>query len=109
MEKIVYIGMSADLVHPGHLNVIKKGVELGRVVIGLLTDEAIASYKRVPYLTFEQRRLIIEQIKGVSEVVPQTTLDYETNLRQLQPAFVVHGDDWQSGVQQATRQKVMAV
>jgi phosphoenolpyruvate phosphomutase len=63
----------------------------------------------VPYLTFEQRRLIIEQIKGVSEVVPQTTLDYEANLRQLQPAFVVHGDDWQSGVQQATRQKVIAV
>ncbi len=109
MEKIVYIGMSADLVHPGHLNVIKKGVELGRVIIGLLTDEAIASYKRVPYLTFEQRRQIIEQIKGVSEVVPQTTLDYETNLRRLQPAFVVHGDDWQSGVQKNTRQKVISV
>jgi phosphoenolpyruvate phosphomutase len=109
MEKIVYIGMSADLVHPGHLNVIKKGADLGRVVIGLLTDEAIASYKRVPYLTFEQRRLIIEQIKGVSEVVPQTTLDYEANLRRLQPSYVVHGDDWQTGVQQATRQKVIAV
>lgn len=109
MEKIVYIGMSADLVHPGHLNVIRKGASLGRVVIGLLTDEAIASYKRVPYLTYAQRKEIIENIKDVSEVVPQTTLDYETNLRQLKPAYVVHGDDWQSGVQKATRHKVIAI
>lgn len=109
MEKTVYIGMSADLIHPGHLNVIKKGAELGRVVIGLLTDEAIAAYKRVPYLTFEQRREIILNIKHVAEVVPQTTLDYEANLRRLKPAFVVHGDDWQTGVQKATRQKVITV
>jgi phosphoenolpyruvate phosphomutase len=109
MEKIVYIGMSADLVHPGHLNVIKKGASLGRVVIGLLTDEAIASYKRVPYLSYAQRKEIIENIKDVSEVVPQTTLDYETNLRQLKPAYVVHGDDWQNGVQRATRQKVIDI
>lgn len=109
MEKTVYIGMSADLIHPGHLNIIKKGKSLGRVVVGLLTDEAIASYKRVPYLTYEQRKEIIENIRDVSDVVPQTTLDYEANLRQLKPAFVVHGDDWQTGVQQATRQKVMAV
>ena len=109
MEKTVYIGMSADLIHPGHLNVIKRGAELGRVVIGLLTDEAIASYKRVPYLTYQQRLEIIQEIKHVSEVVPQTTLDYEANLRRLKPAYVVHGDDWQNGVQKATRQKVIAV
>ena len=66
-EKIVYIGMSADLVHPGHLNIIKKGSSLGSVVIGLLTDEAIASYKRVPYLSFEQRKEVIEQIKGLGD------------------------------------------
>jgi phosphoenolpyruvate phosphomutase len=109
MAKTVYIGMSADLIHPGHLNVIKKGAELGRVVIGLLTDEAIASYKRVPYLRFDQRRLIVESLKDVSEVVPQATLDYETNLRMLQPGFVVHGDDWQTGVQRETREKVIKV
>lgn len=107
MEKIVYIGMSADLVHPGHLNVIKKGRELGRVIIGLLTDEAIASYKRVPYLPFQQRKIVMENIAGVSEVVAQTTLDYTTNLIQLKPHYVVHGDDWQTGVQQTTRKKVI--
>ena len=107
MSKLVYIGMSADLVHPGHLNVIKKGRELGRVIIGLLTDEAIASYKRVPYLPFQQRKLIMENIAGVSEVVAQQTLDYTDNLRLLKPNYVVHGDDWKTGVQQATREKVI--
>ncbi|MEO6613208.1 MAG: phosphoenolpyruvate mutase [Chitinophagaceae bacterium] len=107
MEKIVYIGMSADLVHPGHLNVISTGRKLGRVIIGLLTDEAIASYKRVPYLSYEQRKIIIENISGVSEVVEQETLDYTSNLLKIKPDYVVHGDDWKTGVQQSTRQKVI--
>src|SRR5690242_1464732 len=107
MEKKVYIGMSADLIHPGHLNVIGKGRELGKVIVGLLTDQAIASYKRVPYLSFEQRKIIVENITGVSEVVAQETLDYSVNLRRLRPDYVVHGDDWKTGVQQATRAKVI--
>ena len=101
--------MSADLVHPGHLNVINTGRRLGRVIIGLLTDEAIASYKRVPYLSFDQRKIVVENIAGVSEVIPQHTLDYTANLRLLKPDFVVHGDDWKTGVQQQTRQKVIEV
>jgi phosphoenolpyruvate mutase len=107
MEKTVYIGMSADLIHPGHLNVINTGKKLGRVVIGLLTDNAIAGYKRVPYLSYDQRKIIVENIAGVSEVVAQETLDYTTNLKAIRPDYVVHGDDWKTGVQQATRQKVI--
>lgn len=107
MNKLVYIGMSADLIHPGHLNIIKKGRELGTVIIGLLTDKAIAGYKRVPYLSFEQRKIIVENIAGVSEVVAQETLDYTANLQRIRPAYVVHGDDWKTGVQQATRQQVI--
>ncbi|TDF39445.1 phosphoenolpyruvate mutase [Alteromonadaceae bacterium M269] len=107
MTKSVYVGMSADLVHPGHLNIIKKAAELGDVTVGLLTDQAIASYKRVPFMTFEQRLQIIENIKGVSQVVPQTTLDYVPNLEKLKPDYVVHGDDWREGVQKKTRQKVI--
>jgi phosphoenolpyruvate phosphomutase len=109
MDKKVYIGMSADLIHPGHLNVIDKGRSLGKVIIGLLTDHAIASYKRVPYLSFEQRKMIVENIKGVSEVVPQHTLDYTENLRKIKPDYVVHGDDWATGVQQKTRMQVLEV
>jgi phosphoenolpyruvate mutase len=105
--KTVYVGMSADLVHPGHLNVLRRAAELGEVTVGLLTDEAIASYKRVPYMTFDQRREVIGSIKGVSSVVPQATLDYVPNLEKLRPDYVVHGDDWKEGVQQRTRQRVI--
>ncbi len=107
MEKTVYIGMSADLIHPGHLNVIQEAKKLGNVIVGLLTDEAIASYKRLPFMTFEQRKVIIENIKGVHEVVPQTTLDYVPNLQKYKPNYVVHGDDWKTGVQSSVRQRVI--
>ena len=104
--KKVYIGMSADIIHPGHLNIIKEGAKLGTVTVGVLTDEAIASYKRLPYLDFEQRKLIVESLKNVEKVIPQTTLDYVPNLRQEKPDFVVHGDDWKEGTQKETRQRV---
>jgi len=106
-KKVAYVAMSADLVHPGHLNIIKEGAKLGEVVIGLLTDEAIASYKRLPYMSYEQRKTIIENIKGVSRVVPQITLDYRPNLKKLKPDYVVHGDDWKMGVQRETRRQVI--
>ena len=108
-DKTVYVGMSADLVHPGHLNVLRTAREYGTVTVGLLTDAAIATYKRLPHMTFEQRRLVVEALKGVDRVVPQETLDYEPNLRRLKPDYVVHGDDWTEGVQKATRARVIAV
>ncbi len=80
--KKVYVAMSADLIHPGHLNIIEEARKYGEVIIGLLTDSAIASYKRLPYLDFEQRKLIVENIKGVEKVIPQCTLDYVPNLLQ---------------------------
>jgi phosphoenolpyruvate phosphomutase len=107
MTKQVYVGMSADIIHPGHLNIIKVARELGEVTIGLLTDEAIASYKRLPFMSYEQRKEVIENLKGVSKVVPQSTLDYVPNLRLLKPDFVVHGDDWKNGVQKETRERVL--
>ena len=104
---LVYVGMSADLVHPGHLNILREAQKYGEVVVGLLTDEAIASYKRIPHMEFEMRKEVIENLKGVSRVVPQHTLDYVPNLRELKPDYVVHGDDWKEGVQQKTRQAVI--
>lgn len=105
--RLVYVGMSADLIHPGHINILETAAQLGDVVVGLLTDRAIASYKRVPVMTFDDRRRVIENIKHVSRVVPQETLSYVSNLRELQPDFVVHGDDWRTGVQSQTRQEVI--
>ncbi len=105
--KKVYVGMSADIIHPGHLNIIHEAQKLGRVIVGVLTDAAIASYKRLPYLNYEQRSLIVSNIKGVDEVIPQTSLDYVPNLELIRPDFVVHGDDWKEGVQKSTRQRVI--
>ena len=106
-EKIVYVGMSADLLHPGHLNILNEARKLGNVTVGLLTDSAIASYKRLPYLTYDQRKIVVENIRGVAKVIPQETLDYSHNLMALKPDYVVHGDDWKEGRQMETRQKVL--
>lgn len=113
-RKVVYVVMSADIVHHGHINILKIARELannigGKVVLGLLTDSAIASYKRVPYMNFEQRKAIVESLKYIDKVIPQETLSYEKNIRMLQPRYVVHGDDWKSGIQQQTRQNVLDV
>lgn len=106
-KKLVYIGMSADLIHQGHLNIIREGLKWGEVIIGLLTDEAIAGYKRLPLIAFNERKLIVENLKGVEKVVPQNTLDYIPNLKELKPDFVVHGDDWKTGIQKEVRQGVI--
>lgn len=107
MNKKVYIGMAADVIHPGHINVLNKGSELGDVIVGLLSDEAIASYKRIPYMKFEDRKKVIESISYVKEVVRQDTLDYTTNILEYKPDFVLHGDDWKKGVQSEIRKKVI--
>lgn len=107
MKKTVYVGMSADLIHPGHLNVLNTAAELGDVTVGLLTDRAIASYKRLPYMAFEQRKLVVENLKSVSKVIAQETLDYVPNLVDMKPDYVVHGDDWKEGVQRNVRQAVI--
>jgi len=99
--------MSADLVHPGHINILREAAKFGEVTVGLLTDKAIASYKRLPYMNFDQRKEVIENIKGVANVVTQDTLDYRTNLEKIRPDIVVHGDDWKEGVQIKVREQVI--
>ena len=106
-KKIVYVGMVADFLHHGHINIINEARKLGFVTIGLLTDAAAESYKRKPIFTFEQRKKIIENIKGVDSVIPQTSLDYIPNLEKIKPDYVVHGDDWKSGIQKSQREKII--
>ncbi len=105
--KKVYLAMSADIIHHGHINVINEARKLGDVTIGILTDEVIATYKRFPVIEFEQRKQIVENIKGVNRVIPQDTLDYVPNLLKLKPDYVVHGDDWKTGIQKEVREKVI--
>lgn len=106
-NKTAYVAMSADLIHPGHLNIISIASKYGKVIVGLLTDRAIASYKRVPIMEYKDRYKIISSIRGVDNVVPQKTHDYVSNLKKFKPDFVVHGDDWKTGVQKKIRERAL--
>jgi phosphoenolpyruvate mutase len=106
-KKIVYIGLSADILHEGHINILKIANSYGDVIVGLLTDEAIGSYKNIPYLNFKQRKVVLENMRFVKKVIPQKTLDYVNNLNLIKPDYVVHGDDWKSGIQKKTRDRVI--
>lgn len=107
MSKTVYIAMAADLIHYGHINIILEGIKYGKIMIGLLTDEAIISYKRTPIIKYEYRKKMLENIKNIENIVEQNTLDYIPNLLKYKPKYVVHGDDWKEGPQKQTRQKVI--
>tara|TARA_B110000977_G_scaffold201338_1_gene295457 strand:+ start:40383 stop:41687 length:1305 start_codon:yes stop_codon:yes gene_type:complete len=107
IKKKVYVGLAVDIVHEGHINILKIANSYGEVTVGLLTDEAIASYKNIPHLNYNRRKIIIQNIKYVKKVIPQNTLDYVPNLILIKPDFVVHGDDWKKGVQKKTRDRVI--
>lgn len=109
MSKTVYIGMTADIMHPGLINIIHEATKYGEVIVGLLTDKAIAEHKRLPYLTYEQRKEVVENIKGVSRVVPQEEWSYVGNLRSLKPDYIIHGDDWKIGSLREERELVFEI
>ena len=104
----VYVPMSADIVHPGHINILKTAARYGRVIVGLFSDEAISSYKPKPYMTYDQRKTVLESIRYVDEIVPQATKDYDDNIRRLKPDFMIHGKDWREGPLAEVRAKAIA-
>ena len=106
-KKIVYVGLTADIIHHGHINLIENARKFGEVVIGLLTDKAVSEYKRVPLLNYEQRKKIISNIKGVSKVIPQNEWDYSINLKKIKPNYMLHGSDWTSGPQLSLRKNAL--
>ena len=109
MSKTVYLGMTGDIIHPGIINIINEGAKHGDLMVGLLTDSAIVTHKRLPYLTYEQRKTVIENIKGVSKVVPQEEWSYVPNLRKYKPDFIIHGDDWKTNYLSKIRDEVFEV
>ena len=108
-NRTVYMCFSADMLHSGHISIIRKAEKLGRLIIGVLSDEAIASYKRFPLMPFEERKSVFESIGGVHAVVTQQELSYTNILRELKPDYVVHGDDWKEGFQKPIREEVLQV
>ena len=108
-SRTVYMCFSSDIIHGGHIAIIKKAQRLGKLIIGVLSDEAVASYKRMPLVPASERKVMFENISGVYKVVDQDTLSYKKNLEQYRPSIVVHGDDWVTGFQKPIRDEVTSV
>ena len=106
--KTIYLGLRGDIIHPGIINIIREAAKHGEVLVGLLTDSAIASHKRLPFLNWDQRFEIVSNIKGVSRVVPQKDWSYIPNLKKYQPDAIIHGNDWNSGPLSKEREDVIA-
>ncbi|MEG0834973.1 MAG: phosphoenolpyruvate mutase [Christensenellaceae bacterium] len=108
-NRMVYMCFSTDMVHSGHISIIRKAEKLGRLTVGVLADEAVASYKRYPLMPFDERRTLFENIAGVDQVIEQKTLSYKDVLHDLKPDYVVHGDDWKEGFQKPIRDEVYSI
>jgi|TARA_B110001452_G_scaffold237501_1_gene217375 phosphoenolpyruvate phosphomutase / 2-hydroxyethylphosphonate cytidylyltransferase len=106
-KPIVYCGMTGDIVHHGHINILKVASGYGDVILGLLTDKAVSTYKKKTTLKYNNRKIVLQSIKYVKKIIPQKTLDYTQNLKKLKPNYVVHGSDWKNGVQKNTRNQVI--
>ncbi len=109
MNRTVYMCFSTDMIHSGHIAIIRKARKLGKLIIGVLSDEAISSYKRFPLMPWEERKTLFENITGVYRVVEQKTLSYFDILHELHPNYVVHGDDWRQGFQKPVRDEVVSI
>ena len=108
-SRTVYMCFSTDIIHGGHIAIIKKAQKLGKLIVGVLSDEAVASYKRMPLVPASERKTMMENISGVYKVVEQQTLSYKANLEKYHPDIVVHGDDWCNGFQRPIRDEVTSV
>lgn len=108
-DKIVYMCMSTDVIHGGHINIISKAKKLGKVIIGVLSDEAVSTFKRFPLVPFEERKILYENLDGIYKVVEQKDLSYKENLLKYKPDYVVHGDNWKTGYQEPVRKEVLEI
>lgn len=108
-SRTVYMCFATDLLHGGHIAIIRKAQRLGRLIIGVLSDEAVASYKRFPLVPAAERMRLFESLAGVSRVVEQKSLSYRENLEKYRPDYVVHGDDWCTGFQQPIREEALSI
>ena len=108
-SRTVYMCFSTDIIHGGHISIIRKAQKLGKLIIGVLSDEVVASYKRLPLVPASERKIMFENVAGVYKVVDQNTLSYTDNLKKYKPTYVVHGDDWCAGFQKPIRDEVVSL
>ncbi len=108
-KPVVYLSFSTDIVHSGHLAILHKAAELGEVTVGVVSDNAVASFKRYPLLPYGERKALFENLKGVAHVICQDTLSYRSVIEKLHPDIIVHGDDWKQGFQKPLRDEVQTL
>ena len=108
-KKIVYVPLAVDILHKGHINIIKIAKNYGRVIVGLLTDKAIVKYKELTILNFEERKNLVKNLKYIDQVVAQDNYDYEEILNRIKPNYFVHGDDWKFDNRKIVRKKVIKI
>ena len=108
-KKIVYVPLAVDILHKGHINIIKIAKNYGRVIVGLLTDKAIIKYKELTILNFEERKNLVKNLKYIDQVVAQDNYDYEEILNRIKPNYFVHGDDWKFDNRKIVRKKVIKI
>ena len=105
--KKVYVGIIADLVHAGHIKILKEAAKYGEVTVGLLTLKACGELNDIPYLDYNKRKEVLENLSMIKNIIPQDSASYKDNLLKIQPDFVIHGDDWQFGYQKKYRTEVL--
>ena len=106
-NKTIYVPLAVDILHSAHINILKKAKKYGKVIVGLLTDSAIAEYKKFPLLNYKERYKTLEGIKYIDQIVEQNNRDCSINIIKYKPDFLIHGDDWKTGIQKNQRRKVI--
>ena len=105
-NKIVYVPLAVDLLHSAHINILKKAKKYGTVIVGLMTDNAISEYKKVPILNYKERFEILSGVKFIDKIVEQNNWDYSENIKRYKPNYFIHGDDWKTGTHPGKRKEV---
>ena len=108
-NKTIYVPLAVDILHSAHINILKKAKKYGKVIVGLLTDSAIAEYKKFPLINYKERYNTLEGIKYIDQIVEQKNWDYTENIKKYKPNFFIHGDDWKTGIQKKQRRKVINI
>lgn len=106
---IAYTCFTTDVIHEGHMNIIKEAAKLGDVVVGVLSDECMIRFDRFPSVSFEERIKLVEAIPEVSKVVVQDMIHYDHVIRDIHPDYIVHGDNWTEGPLRAVRDHAEAL
>ena len=107
--KTVYTCFTTDVLHEGHMNIIKEAKKYGRLIAGVMSDEALVKFDRFPTISFEMRKQMLDGIAEIDEIVDQKSVSYRENLLKYRPDYVVHGDNWKDNEQKSVREEVIEI